>query len=103
MDIETLKTEINTEVQKRAEELAKDKIRNLTLAKKRAENLVKTAQAEIVELDKKIAEVKIEDFEELALRDVRNKEVSGDWQTVHPFLRHWFDSIPFGTGTTGGN
>ena len=73
MEIETLKTEINTEVQKRAEELAKDEIRNLTLAKKRTENLVKTAQAEIVELDKKIAEVKIEDFEERALRSVRNK------------------------------
>ena len=73
MEIETLKNEINTEVQKRAEELAKDEIRNLTLAKKRTENLVKTAQAEILELDKKIAEVKIEDFEENALASITDK------------------------------
>lgn len=73
MEIETLKTEVTTEVQKRAEELAKDEIRNLTLAKKRAENLVKTAQAEIVELDKEIAEVKIEDFTEDALSSIDRK------------------------------
>ena len=70
MEIEALKTEINTEVQKRAEELAKDEIRNLTLAKKRTENMVKSAQREIEELDKKISEVKVENFEEDALSSV---------------------------------
>lgn len=92
MDIETLKTEINTEVQKRAEELAKDKIRNLTLAKKRAENLVKSAQEQIVELDKKIAEIKIEDFTEAALQRVRNNrwvENASNENLKRIFERHW--------------
>lgn len=79
MDIETLKTEINTEVQKRAEELAKDEIRDLTLAKKRAENLAARAAEQITELDKEIAEVKIEDFTEAALRSVRGEADDLKW------------------------
>jgi len=98
MDIETLKTEVNTEVQERAEELAKDKIRSLTLAKKRAENLVKSAQEQIVELDKKIAEIKVEDFMEDALRSV-------DWERSVNLLRSKnFRGFPvgwFGSSVTG--
>ena len=84
MDIETLKTEVTAEVQTKAEELAKDKIRNLTLAKKRAENLVTSTQEQITELDKKIAEIKIEDFAEEALAGVvRNQS----WGTLDDVAR----------------
>ena len=70
METKTLQTEVDKEVRERAEELAKEKVRSLTLRRRQLKAIYHRTKAGIEEVDKKIAEIKIADFEEDALRAI---------------------------------